>query len=74
MIVWDATENTVRQGSCDGCLAIGEGISVGSLRLSGLVIPPLAGFLAKEGTIGKFEFVSVACFLSVCVLPGLVVI
>ena len=33
-IVCDNTGNTVRQGYCYTCLAIGEGISVGSLRLS----------------------------------------
>ena len=34
-IVCETTENTVRRGSCDGCLAIERGISVGLLRLRG---------------------------------------
>ena len=47
-IVCDTTENTVRQGSCDRCLAIGGGYgnSVGSLSKDHLLGLETAGYSA----------------------------
>ena len=39
-IVCDTTGNTVRQGYCYTCLAIGGGISIGSLRVLQCLKPP----------------------------------